>query len=71
MEKMNYLATLAYVKAANAVSEFKKDERGIDGIVIAIILIGIALLIAIFFKDAIMDLLETLIEKIKEALELG
>lgn len=74
MNKVNYLTTLAYVKAKNFVSDFKNDERGLDAIVIAIILIGIALLVAIVFKDALIGedgILPALIDKIKDTLGLG
>ena len=45
-------------------NEILKDEKGEVNIVATVVLIGIAVLLAIVFKDAIKDLLDTLFETI-------
>lgn len=77
MDNMNYVTTLAYVKATSAVenvknrfntavSDFKNDERGVEGFVVAIILIAIAAALAIVFRDYLINFMNKLIEKINE-----
>lgn len=63
INKLNQLALKCYIKTCNAldnaketlnkdIREFKDDERGISGIVVAILLILIAVaLIAIFWEN--------------------
>lgn len=81
MTGMNYLTTLAYVKADMAkdrirtsIAEFKEDESGVEGFVVALILIGIAVIAAIAFKDALVGedgksgIVGGLIKKIKDLL---
>ena len=72
MTGMNYLMTLAYVKAelakervSTALTEFKDDESGVEGFVVALILIGIAAAAAIIFKDKILQWINILGEKIE------
>lgn len=43
---------------------FVRDERGDVNIVSIVVLIGIAVMLAIVFKDAIADLLDSLLETI-------
>lgn len=77
MSIINKITILAYIKASMAadkakaaVKDFNSDERGVEGFVVALILIGIAAILAIIFKDAILELMDSLINKIKELLEL-
>ena len=46
--------------------KFIKDERGDVNIVSIVVLIGVAVLLAIIFKDAIADLLKSLLDSIKK-----
>lgn len=80
MSKLNELSVLAYIKGSSALDrakaamdEFKNDERGVEGFVVALILIGIAAIAAVAFKDALIGddgLITKLINKITEMLEL-
>ena len=54
------------LKARLAFSKFMCDEEGDVNIVSIVVLIGIAVLLAIFFKGQIMGLLETLFGTIKD-----
>ena len=56
------------LKARLAFSKFMCDEEGDVNIVSIVVLIGIAVLLAVFFKGQIMDLLETLFGTIKDKL---
>ena len=64
MSDINTLTTLAYVKASMAfdkakdkirsgLSSFSNDERGVDGIVVSLILIGLAAVAALVFRKAL------------------
>lgn len=46
-------------------NQFLKDEKGEVNIVSMVILIGIAVVLAIIFKDAISSLINTLLNQIK------
>lgn len=60
---MQYLnVMMAFAKAK--VNSFLRDEKGDVNIVSIVVLIGIAVLLAIVFKDAIGDLLESLLNTI-------
>ena len=52
------------LKARLAFSKFMCDEEGDVNIVSIVVLIGIAVLLALFFKDQIHDLLDSLFETI-------
>lgn len=54
------------LKARLAFSKFMCDEEGDVNIVSIVVLIGIAVLLAVFFKGQIMDLLKTLFGTITE-----
>lgn len=78
MNKLSVLTTLAYVKGSMAVDKimsdietFDKDERGVEGFVVALILVGIAAILAAIFRDSIKEIMESLIQKIKELLDLN
>lgn len=55
------MATWAKIKA----TEFMYEEDGDVNIVSMVVLVGIAVLLAVFFKDEIYKLLETLMETIR------
>lgn len=59
------MATMAKMKIKNLLS----DETGEVNIVATVVLIGVAVLLAIVFKDAIGDLLETLLGTITQNAE--
>lgn len=64
MRKLDMLARRAYVKTACAVRTFLFDEEGDVNVVSMVILIGVAVLLAIVFKDQIKGLIDTLMGEI-------
>lgn len=44
LNKINQLSVAAYVKAASFFQDFKRDERGLSGVVVAVLLILVAVL---------------------------
>lgn len=60
---MSYLLTLKAVAGAKLYSFFH-DEKGEVNIVATVVLIGIAVLLAIIFKDAIGNLIKSLLNTI-------
>lgn len=75
MDALNYASTLMYVKATNAVDnvkakaakavkEFKEDERGVDGLVVAILLILVVVILAAVFWDNIAALFKDIWDRI-------
>ena len=62
MQMLNYL----YISLCIRFDEFKSEERGAVDIVAIVVLIGIAVLLAVIFKDSITDLLESLFGTITE-----
>ena len=78
MSDINTLTTLAYVKASMALDKVKNelnalsdDERGVDGIVVSLILIGLAAVAALVFRKALFGedgnggIINDIIEKVK------
>lgn len=61
---MSYLLTLKAVAGAKLYNFFH-DEKGEVNIVATVVLIGVAVMLAILFKDQIGKLLNTLIETIR------
>lgn len=61
MHTLNMMMAYAQVK----LNRFLRDEKGDVNIVSIVVLIGIAVLLAIVFKDAIGELLTDLLETIK------
>lgn len=55
-----------YIALRARASEFVKEERGAVDIVAVVVLIGIAVLLAIVFKDQIGGLLTTLLNTIRD-----
>lgn len=60
---MRLLNTL-YVKAKVAFNNFIEEEKGDVNVVSIVVLIGVAVLLALIFKDAISDLINSLLETI-------
>ncbi|MCM1578870.1 MAG: hypothetical protein NC078_08750 [Ruminococcus sp.] len=76
MSNLNMLTTLAYVKGSMAVDSvknklvsFNNDERGVEGFVVALILVAIAAVLALVFKDNIKDFMDQVTGKINETLD--
>lgn len=44
LKKLNRLSTAAYVKGSQFIQNLKKDERGLSGVVVAVLLILVAVL---------------------------
>lgn len=65
---MSYLLTLKAVAGAKLYNFFH-DEKGEVNIVATVVLIGIAVLLAIVFKDAISDLIKKLLDTIGKKAE--
>lgn len=63
---LSYALIYMQVKAAAAVKEFFRDEKGAVDIVAIVILIGIAVILAVVFKNSIKKLIENLLDTIGE-----
>lgn len=59
---INYLCT----KVKSAINRFVTDEAGEVNVVSIVVLIGIAVLLALIFKDGITQLLDALMDTITE-----
>ena len=57
------------IKAKLAISNFLCDEEGDVNVVSIVVLIGIAVILAVFFKEQIAGILETLFTGIKQNAE--
>lgn len=67
---LSYALIYMQVKAGAAVKEFFRDEKGAVDIVAIVILIGIAVILAVVFKNSIKKLIENLLDTIgKKATE--
>lgn len=55
-----------YWKARNGFYKFIHDEKGDVNIVSIVVLIGVAVLLALIFKDAITELIESMLDTITE-----
>ena len=55
-----------YFKAKLAFDNFVTDEKGDVNVVSIVVLIGVAVLLALIFKDAISELITNLIETITD-----
>lgn len=64
MNRVDKWIWTAQWKAKNLVKDFFYNEEGDVNIVSMVVLIGIAVLLAVIFKNNIKDLLETLFETI-------
>lgn len=64
---MNGLFMQMYVKMLQAKQDFLEEERGAVDIVAIVVLIGIAVALALFFKDQIAGILTTLFGQIEQS----
>lgn len=62
MQNLKMMGALAKAKVRN----FFSDEKGEVNIVAIVVIIGIAVLLALFFKEQIKELLESLFGSIKQ-----
>ena len=62
---LSYALIYMQVKAAAAMKEFFRDEKGAVDIVAIVVLIGIAVILAVVFKDSIKKLIETMLGTIE------
>ena len=65
MSLFTKLCIMLYTNVTLGVKAFKEEERGAVDIVAIVVMIGIAVILAVAFKDAISDLLESLFKTIK------
>lgn len=61
---MGKLCMMAYIKMMQAKQKFLKEERGAVDIVAIVVLIGIAVLLAVVFKNQVANLINKLFENI-------
>ncbi len=67
MEKLNLFMLKAYLGGKAKVEEFKNDERGLSGVVVAVLLILVAVLAVTIIWGALSGWLDELWEKIINA----
>lgn len=60
LKKLNELSTKAYVKGSTFLQSFKTDERGLSGVVVAVLLILVAVLAVVLLWDNLKTWLETM-----------
>lgn len=65
--KIDMMATRAYFAAQRKIGEFVRKENGDVNIVSIVVLIGIAVLLAIIFRKAISNLLNSMFNKINDS----
>ncbi len=63
-EKINYVSVAVYTKAKECVENFKNDERGLSGVVVAVMLILVAVLAVSFLSESVNTLIKDLWERI-------
>ncbi len=63
---LSYALIYMQVKAAAAMKEFFRDEKGAVDIVAIVILIGIAVILAVVFKDSISKLIKSMLGTIEQ-----
>lgn len=61
---MGKLCMMAYIKMMQAKQKFLEEERGAVDIVAIVVLIGIAVLLAVVFKNQVANLINKLFENI-------
>lgn len=64
LKKLNAWMTGAYIKGKMAVEEFKNDEKGLSGVVVAVLLILVAVLAVVALWGSLKDWLADMWEKI-------
>ncbi|GHU93299.1 hypothetical protein FACS1894208_02550 [Clostridia bacterium] len=70
LEKIRMLPIMAYIAFTGFVNDLKRDERGLSGVVVAVLLILVAVLAVIliwqFLGDAIAEWWDQIINKSKQ-----
>lgn len=64
LEKLNHASVSAYVRVSSFLRKLKEDERGVDGIVIAVLLILVAVMLIVMFNKSLQDFLGGLWDRI-------
>lgn len=64
---MGKLCMMAYIKMMQARQKFLEEERGAVDIVAIVVLIGIAVLLAVLFKEQVGKLINKLFESIGDS----
>lgn len=64
---MNAVMMMLFVKMQQAKQHFLEEERGAVDIVAIVVLIGVAVALALFFKDQIAHLLDVMFDNIGDA----
>ena len=67
MKKLNKLSMAAYVRGAAFVQNLKRDERGLSGVVVAVLLILVGVLAAVLLWDQLSKYMAVLWNRITEA----
>ncbi|WNS42901.1 archaellin/type IV pilin N-terminal domain-containing protein [Paenibacillus sp. MMS20-IR301] len=67
METFRNYSISAYLSVKEGIRSFKEDERGLSGVVVAVLLILVAVLAIVFLWSSLSDWLEKLWEKITGA----
>ena len=67
LKKLNDLSISAYVKTTNFINGLKNDERGLSGVVVAVLLILVAVLAIVMLWGSLSEWLGELWEKIINA----
>ena len=67
LKKLNQLSAAAYVRASLFVQELKSDERGLSGVVVAVLLILVAVLAIVMLWGSLSEWLGELWDKITGA----
>lgn len=66
---MKNLCISAYAKMMSMLHAFRSEERGAVDIVAIVVMIGIAVVVAVVFKGAIINLVNNLFDKIGKSAE--
>lgn len=61
---MDQLCMKLYIKLMQAKQNFLEEERGAVDIVAIVVLIGVSVMLALFFRDQIKDVLEKMFDNI-------
>ena len=64
VNKLNAMCVKAYLTVSGFTRELKKDERGLAGVVVAVLLILISVLAIVMLWGSLKDMLKDLWEKI-------
>ena len=69
MQKLRDLSTAAYVRGISFIRSFKKDERGLSGIVVGVLLILVAVLAVVLLWDLLGQWIQDLWDRITGSAE--